>query len=337
MSCAALQRSSADLEHSGRRHVSPTRLRGRQVRSTKRTRTTRTALLGLAALSTVTLAGCTTEQRDEFSRAYLLEPVTDEGERILSLWVGSWIAAMAVGILVWGLILWAVVAYNRKRKPGYPVQTRYNLPIEILWTVLPFIMVGVLFFFTVRDQNEILELSDDPDVTVNVVGFRWSWAFNYLDQDAYEIGLPATLNATASGDFPGVDPSEGYTGPTMYLPVGERVRFVLTTPDVIHSFYVPDFLMKMDHIPGRTNVFELTPNTPGTYVGKCAELCGLDHSRMLFNVKVVERDEFEAHIEELKAKGQSGIFESPNVSSSADEGLGKTLTDTDKGREAGAR
>jgi cytochrome c oxidase subunit 2 len=283
------------------------------------------------------LAGCTTEQRDEFSRAYLLEPVTKEGDRILSLWVGTWAAAMLVGILVWGLILWAVVAYNRRRRPGYPVQTRYNLPIEVLWTVVPFVMIATLFYFTARDQTELLRLEPDPDVTVNVVGFRWSWAFNYVDQDVYEIGLPATLNATTdTGDVRAAEPGEpGYTGPTLYLPENERVRFVLTTPDVIHSFYVPSFLMKMDHIPGRTNAFELTPTKAGTYVGKCAELCGLDHSRMLFTVQVVPRAEFDAQMAALEAKGQTGVFESPNVGNQADDGQGRTLTDTDKGREEG--
>lgn len=323
------------LDHSGRRHVSPTRIGGRIMRpaqrqSTLRPRILRTAVVGLVMGSAALLTGCSQEAQDQFSRAYLPESATQQGEITTNLWVGSWIAAMIVGILVWGLIGWAVIAYSRRRRPGYPVQTRYNLPIEILWTVLPFIMIGVLFFYTARDQSEILELTDDPDVTVDVVGFRWSWAFSYLDEGVYDIGVPATNNVVASADDD--VPSEGYTGPTMYLPQNQTVRFVLTSPDVIHSFYVPSFLFKMDLIPGRTNQFEVTPTKLGTYAGKCAELCGLDHSRMLFNVKVVTQAEYDARMAALKAKGQTGVFDTGRVSTQADQGLGRTLTDTDQGR-----
>jgi cytochrome c oxidase subunit 2 len=131
---------------------------------------------------------------------------------------------------------------------------------------------------------------------VNVVGFRWAWGFNYLDEGVYTVGLPVGSGTTN-------DPA------TLVLPVNEKVRFELTSPDVIHSFWVPAFLFKMDVIPGKTNVFELTPDKVGTYVGKCAELCGVDHARMLFAVKVVERPEFDAYIADLKAKGQTGTLD----------------------------
>jgi len=253
----------------------------------------------------------------------MLEPATKEGNSILFLWQTSWVAALIVGGITWGLIAWAIVAYSRRRNPGYPTQTRYNMPIEILYTVLPFVMIGVLFFYTVRDETRLTQLTSTYDNTINVVGFRWSWTFNYTDDDVYDIGIPATNNAEIDGQKTNGTPSlEGYTGPTLWLPVDEKVRFVLTSPDVIHSFYVPAFLFKMDVVPGRTNQFELTPNRVGTFAGKCAELCGLDHSRMLFNVKVVPRAEYDAHIAELRAKGQTGSLESPFISDQADKGQG---------------
>ncbi len=276
------------------------------------------------------LSGCSEQAQGQWSRAFLPEAATAQGETITNLWVGSWIAAMVVGIFVWGLIAWAVVAYSRRRRPGYPVQTRYNLPIEVLWTVVPFLIIAVLFVFTYRDTVTLTKLSDDPDVTVDVVGFRWSWAFSYTDDGVYDVGVPATNNV--GGDPTAGIPTEGYTGPTLYLPQNQTVRFRLTAPDVIHSFYVPSFLMKMDSIPGRTNQFEVKPTKLGTYAGKCAELCGLDHSRMLFNVKVVTQAEYDARMAELKAKGQTGAFDSGRISTKADQGLGRTLTDTDKGR-----
>jgi cytochrome c oxidase subunit 2 len=251
-------------------------------------RVRRAALVGIGAAAVMLTASACTANEAFFLD--LPEPATEEGSIIQSLWNGSWIAAWIVGAITWGLMLWAAIAYRRRHKDDTPEQTKYNLPIEILYTILPLIMVLGLFYFTARDQSELLALSDDQDQTVNVVGFRWNWGFNYIDQDAYAIGTP---------DIPA----------ELVLPVGEKVRFTLTSPDVIHSFWVPAFLFKMDVIPGKTNQFELTPNKVGVFAGKCAELCGVDHARMLFNVRVVERAEFDAYIADLKARGQSGLLD----------------------------
>ncbi len=240
-----------------------------------------------AAAAAVVLSGCTLNEIAYFD---LPEPVTKEGLITQNLWQGSWIAAWAVGIFTWALMLWAAFAYRRKHKDETPEQTQYNLPIELLYTIVPLIMVLGLFFFTARDQTEILTVSNDQDETVEVVGFRWNWAFNYIDQDAYAVGTP---------DLPA----------ELVLPVGEKIRFELVSPDVIHSFWVIDFLFKMDVIPGKRNVFELTPDKVGTYAGKCAELCGTDHARMLFNVRVVERAEYDQYIADLKTRGQGGLFD----------------------------
>jgi cytochrome c oxidase subunit 2 len=219
------------------------------------------------------------------------KPATTEGSTIESLWTNSWLAAWIVGALVWGLILFAMFRYRRRKNDGLPEQTKYNMPIEILYTLAPLVMIMVLAVFTWRDQSELTALTDRPTHTVGVVGFRWSWTFNYLDEGVYDIGTPGTR-------------------PTLWLPVDETVRFQLTSPDVIHSFWVPAFLHKMDIIPGRTNKFEVTPNEVGKFAGKCTELCGADHSRMLFDVKVVSRSEYNAHIESLRAKGQVGKLDS---------------------------
>jgi cytochrome c oxidase subunit II len=248
----------------------------------------RAAALGAGALAiTLTASGCTANEAFFMD---LPDPATKEGSIIQNLWQGSWIAAWAVGIVTWGLMLWAAFAYRRRHRDQVPEQTKYNIPIEILYTIVPLIMILGLFWFTAKDQSEILAVSNDQDQTVNVVAYRWNWGFNYLDEDAYAIGSPN-------------DPA------LLVLPVNEKIRFELTSPDVIHSFWVPSFLFKMDVIPGKTNVFELTPDKVGTYAGKCAELCGVDHARMLFNVKVVERAEFDQYIADLKAKGQSGLLD----------------------------
>ena len=257
-------------------------------------------------------------------------PVTEEAPRILSLWQGSWAAALATGVLVWGLILWSVIFHRRSRtKVEVPPQTRYNMPIEALYTVVPLIIVSVLFYFTARDESKLLELSPKPAHTINVVGYQWSWGFNYIenvDGDAAhagnEVPRSSTPSRTSSGrtspqgadgvydvGIPGTrNPQNGNPGPTLWLPKGEKVRFVLTSRDVIHSFWVVPFLMKQDVIPGHTNAFEVTPNKEGTFMGKCAELCGVDHSRMLFNVKVVSPERYQQHLKELAEKGQTGYI-----------------------------
>ena len=246
---------------------------------------------GTIAIATV-LSGCTANEVFFFD---LPDPATKEGFIIQNLWQGSFIAVWLVGLVTWSLMLYAAVAYRRKKRTGSPVQTKYNLPIEILYTVVPLIMILGMFWFTAKDQSELLALKNDQQQTVGVVAYRWSWGFNYLDEKVWETGMP-------QGEGTIADP------PTLWLPVNEKVRFNLNSPDVIHSFWVPDFLFKMDVIPGKTNAFELTPNKLGTFVGKCAELCGVDHSRMLFAVKVVDRPAFDAHMAALAAKGQTGTF-----------------------------
>jgi cytochrome c oxidase subunit 2 len=247
----------------------------------------RTLIVVLPAM--LLLSGCSLDS--EYGRLGMPEPATEEGNRILSLWQGSWVAALIVGVFVWGLLLWAIVAYRRKEGDGLPKQVRYNVPLEILYTVAPLLMVLALFYFTQRDQTILTKLDDTQTHSVNVVGWRWSWAFNYEEEGVYDLGTPS-------------DP------PVLWLPVDEKVKFELTSPDVIHSFWIPAFLMKMDVVPGRNNQFAVTPNTQGVFKGKCAELCGVDHSRMLFDVKVVSRAEYDAHIAGLKERGQIGKIDS---------------------------
>ncbi len=246
-------------------------------------RAKRRLLLVVAPLA-IALTGCST--KDLPNMLGIPNPVTKQGQITHSLWQGSWVALWAVGALVWGLIIWAVIAY-RKRSDVLPKQTRYNIPIELMYTVVPVMIVAVMLVFTIRDEATLTKVSANPDVTVNVIGFRWSWTFNYVDENVYDVGTPTQL-------------------PTLWLPEGETVVFKLNSPDVIHSFWVPAFLMKMDVIPGRTNEFQVTPDKIGEYAGKCAELCGVDHSRMLFNVKVVSPQDYQAHIEALRAAGQTG-------------------------------
>jgi cytochrome c oxidase subunit 2 len=229
-------------------------------------------------------AGCTSSA---FTRLGWPVPVTKQGQVALTIWQGSWIAAWAVGAVVWGLIIWAII-FHRKRTDRPPHQVRYNLPIEMLYTVVPFIMIGVLFYFTARDENYINRLPPHPDVVVNVIGYQWSWQFQYPQ---YQVPGSATKYVTMNGEpwIPG-----GGSGrlPQLVIPANETVRFNLTSTDVIHAFWIVPFEFKRDVIPGHPNHFEVTPTKTGTFIGHCTELCGLYHSRMLFVVKIVTPAQF---------------------------------------------
>jgi cytochrome c oxidase subunit II len=244
-------------------------------------------VVALSGLALLTLTACSSEELPTF--AMPARDATNHAPTILSLWQGSWVAAWAVGALTWGLILWPVIAFRRKRgETGLPAQTRYNLPVEVLYTVVPFIAVAVFFFFTARDEDRILETSANPDHRITVTGIQWSWQFTYTsDGGAQTTGTPGKP-------------------PTLVLPEGESVQFRLVSDDVIHSFWVPAFLFKMDVIPGQPNTFQLVPTKVATFAGKCAELCGQDHARMLFNVDVVPPAEYDQRIAELKERNDAG-------------------------------
>lgn len=272
-------------------------LRSHEGNRRTREQARRLGVITLAASTALFASGCTSDVKRGWLPA-ASEGATNQTQRITDFWVGSWIAALIVGVLVWALTIWCMVAYRRRREEtGLPLQIRYNLPMEILYTVIPMVMVAGLFYYTARDEAEIVATSAKADVKINVVGKQWAWDFNYLDAGVYDTSAQVELDGKP------VPESEI---PTLYLPVGKRVEFTLNARDVIHSFWIPAFLYKLDMLPGVTNKFQVVPERVGTFKGKCAELCGEYHSEMLFNVKVVDQAEYDAHLKELRDRGQVG-------------------------------
>jgi cytochrome c oxidase subunit 2 len=255
----------------------------------------------VAGSAALLLSGCSAGTKDEWKRIAMPDPASAEGPDMLHLWQWAWVAALAVGVVTWGLILYSVFRFRRRSEDEIPVQTRYNLPIEIFYTVAPIMMVIVFFFFTVKTQDAVLKDNKDPDQTITVVGQQWSWTFNYNYDAGYdhfqgrEVGGQAVHESGTPAD-----------PPTLWLVKDESVEVHLYSPDVIHSFWVPAFLFKMDVFPGRDNHYTFTPTRLGTYEGRCAELCGVYHSRMLFKVKVVDRADYEAHLAALADAGNTG-------------------------------
>ena len=267
----------------------------------------RWAAIPVIAAAAVALAGCTPTELhgylpgfDESGTA-----TTNHADRIASLWVGSWVAALVVGVITWGLMLWAMVVYRRRKgQTGLPVQLRYNMPIEIFFTSVPLILVLGLFAFTARDQAVIEEPHADPDVEITAIAKQWAWDFQYDGEAEDGSDTVWTMGIQAQTDADGnVDQDQL---PTLVLPVDQRVTIDLQSRDVIHSFWIIDFLYKKDMYIGHDNSWSFIPTREGSYEGKCAELCGEYHSMMLFNVEVVSEAEYAAYLDELEAKGQTG-------------------------------
>ncbi|MFD1860056.1 cytochrome c oxidase subunit II [Aeromicrobium camelliae] len=261
----------------------------------------RKKLAAILAAAVVLLSGCSPLDESELKRLALPIAGSDRSEPMWHLWLGAWITTLVVFVVVFALILYAPIRYRRRRgEEAGPSQIRYNLPIEVLYTITPVMIVSVFFFHTVQAQSTMLEDVENPDHTIEVVGSKWQWTFNYLEPEA-------TDGETV------YDQGDTEHLPDLYLPVNESVEFQLTSPDVIHSFWVPEFYFKMDVFPGsQDNSFTMTPNREGTFTGRCAEFCGIYHTRMLFNVHVVSRDEYDAHLEELEEAGQIGRPQGPS-------------------------
>lgn len=228
------------------------------------------------------LAGCS----EEVTGVGFTGGTSSVNEHTFALWQGAWLAAAIVGAFTLVLILWPAI-FHRKKDENFPRQIQYHIPTEIAYTVIPFLIIAVLFGYTAKAQNKITSVSpaaatEVHDVTVNAI--QWSWQFTYE-----EAGPDTTVTGTPAQP------------PTLYLPQGEKVRFKITASDVVHGFWIPAFMIQIQNLPGVENELEFTANELGEYPGRCNILCGRQHSQMLFKVKVVTPAEYDAYIESLKA------------------------------------
>jgi len=220
-----------------------------------------------AVLVAVVAAGC------------LPAAATEQGRAISGLWTQFMVAAAIVGGTVWVLITVAIVRYRRRSgstdRGDNPLPRSDWAALETGWTLIPAAIVVILFALTFVTLGQVDARGPQPRVVIDVTAFRWQWRFDYEGTGVSVSGGPD-------------QPAE------MVVPVGEPVRIVLTSADVAHSFFVPQFLFKRDAIPGQTNEFDITVDAPDTYRGQCAEFCGVFHDRMLLSVRAVSRADFDA-------------------------------------------
>jgi cytochrome c oxidase subunit II len=209
--------------------------------------------------------------------------VTEQGRAVNDLWNVFLVPSIVVAAIVWGLTTFAILRYRRRGVAPHelPPQITGHRGLEVAWTVIPIATVAVLFAFTL---NAVAGMSQRTEggIEVGVSAFRWQWQFDYPKEGVTVVGLPDA-------------PAE------MVVPVGEPVHITLTSPDVIHSFFVPAFLFKRDAIPGHPTQFEFTIDQAGAYGGQCAEFCGFDHDRMKLTVRAVSRSDYEAWLAQRRA------------------------------------
>jgi cytochrome c oxidase subunit II len=215
------------------------------------------------------------------------DPVTTQARQINDLYTIVFVIAAAIFFLVEALIVWSVIRY--RRRPGdteLPPQTHGHNLAEIVWTVVPTIIVIFLFFISWQTLNTVEATAPQPDLRVKAVAGQFQWTFDYLPSDGGADSKPL-FSVTAP-----IGPDGG-----LVLPAGKTTHLYLSSPDVIHAFYVPEFLFKRDVVPGIVNEFDLTieaDQANQTFRGQCAELCGVGHRIMVFEVHAVDPAKFQA-------------------------------------------
>ena len=311
-------------------------------------KTRKLALAGVLGASSLLLAGCGVNPPDNaFFRALRFgwpKGITPEATQMGNFWVLVWVAAWIIGIVMWGLLIFAVVNFSAKRaekkgKGEFPRQTGYNVPLELVLTTIPILIVMVLFFFTVQTQGTVTAQDKDPKVKVDVTGFQWNWKFGYgevdaslnggttyqgVDREAQDKAEGSQFESTTRGEEgESVGPIHGRAKddysylnfdkietlgsteevPVLVLPSNTPIEFNLASADVIHSFWVPEFLFKRDVFPHpeanqSERRFQISSiDQEGAFVGRCAEMCGTYHAMMNFEVRVVSPEKFTSYIQ----------------------------------------
>jgi len=241
----------------------------------------------------------------------LPEPETETSKGVFILWIAVFGMGLAVFVGVEAFIVYAIFRY-RRRDDRLPEQLHGNNLIEIVWTAIPTVIVLILFGISMVTLGSMSAQAANPGVTIDVTGFQWQWQFHYLDDDGNPDNDYTVIGSPASP-------------PAMVVPVGETVHLNLTSADVIHSFYVPQFLVKRDVFPVSStdpgNTLEFTVSEAGTYSGQCAEFCGDLHARMTFTVEAMERADYDAWLASAKAgetPAPSGGVSGPTLELSAE-------------------
>lgn len=231
------------------------------------------------------------------------------GLHMLIFWV-----CVAIGVVVFGVMFYSVFAHRKSRHPK-PADFHESTLVEIIWTSLPFF---ILIAMAIPAAGTLIKMEDtrDTEMTVKITGYQWKWQYEYLEHDISFFSTLAADSNEARRLGSGIDPStvENYlleVDNRLVLPVDTKVRFLLTSNDVIHAWWVPDFAVKKDAVPGYINEMWTKIDTPGVYRGQCAELCGRDHGFMPVVVEVLSKEDFAAWVATQTGGDAVAVAEAP--------------------------
>jgi cytochrome c oxidase subunit 2 len=254
--------------------------------------------------------------RSAWDMMFPVRAATSQAHQVSDLYTVIMAIAAAVFLVVESLIVWSVIRYRRRPEDTeLPAQTHGNNLLEVIWTLIPTVIVLVLFVMSLNTLNTVDAISPTPDVQIRAVAGQFQWQFDYLTPDGKTKLFTESTPLAANGGG-------------MVVPAGETVHLSLTSPDVIHAFYVPRFLFKRDVVPGMLNNFDFTidgTEAGQTYRGQCAELCGIGHWTMQFDVVVKSPADFDAYVKEKTLAAQATPAPRPSGAAAALELTAKNV------------
>jgi len=224
-----------------------------------------------------------------------------------------WVMAI-ISIFVLGLLLWVIIRYNKRANP-VPSKTTHNTLIEVIWTLVPVLVLVAIALPSISLLAKQYESPPEDAVTIKVTGYQWYWGYTYPDNGDIEVisNMLSQADALANGE-----PPQLAVDNRMVVPANTPLRLQMTAADVIHSFAVPSLWFKVDAVPGRLNEKLLTINEPGVYYGQCSELCGIKHGYMPIAIEALPREQWEAWV--IEQGGTVGGAEAVAEEPAAEEG-----------------
>ncbi|MGI9329406.1 MAG: cytochrome c oxidase subunit II [Gammaproteobacteria bacterium] len=229
---------------------------------------------------------------------------TDVSAKVFDLHMLVFWICVAIAVLVFAAMIYCIVVFRKSKGAVADTSIAHSNTAEFIWTVIPVLILVAMAVPAAQTLVEI-EVVKDTEMTIKITGYQWKWEYEYIGEDvSFYSSLASESNAARQLDTD-IDPFEveNYlldVDKPLIVPVGTRIRYLLTSNDVLHAWWVPDFAVKRDAIPGFINEGWFEVNEPGVYRGQCAELCGKDHGFMPVVVEALPKDEFDAWLAEQK-------------------------------------
>ena len=261
----------------------------------------------------------------ELSSVNLRAGVTDISQEIYGLHMYVFWVCVAIGVVVYGIMIYTLIKH-RKSVGAKPAKFSHSTVLEIIWTAIPVVILTVLVVPSIYVLEDMYDASDS-EVDILITGYQWKWKYEYLD---HNYSFFSNLATKKEAIYDGGKKDENYlleVDNELVIPVGKKVRFLVTSNDVIHSWWVPDFAVKKDAIPGYINEAWTKVNEEGVYRGQCAELCGKDHGFMPIVVRVVSQGNFDDWIAS-KATASDAVIEYKDVAPEELITAGKSIYET---------